>query len=97
MDVIEHLKQLDDSGNSTYFTLECRLGNPPEVLGVSKYGTVSELTINDEKPKQSYFYINYPEVQLGGATRFKAHPYEIKMLVDNEGNIMYIDENHVKD
>lgn len=90
MDVLHKLIQsFQVSGEPAYFTLECRLGNPPEVLGVSKYGSVSELTINDEKPKQTYFYINYAEVGVGGAARFKTHPHEVKLIVDNNGNIVY--------
>lgn len=95
MNLVDVLFDYQDSSEPAYLTLECRLGNPPSVCGVTKYGTVSEITINKEKPKQSYFYINYLGEFAGGGVRFKASPHEVKMIVDIYGNIVYISENEL--
>lgn len=77
MSLITLLQDLQDNRTIVSVTLSCKLGNPPEQQYLSKWGVIRELTINDEKPRQSSFYIEYLERGRGGATKFKASPHEV--------------------
>mgnify|MGYP003344451339 CR=1 FL=1 len=92
--LIDQLTQLQDTGEPTTFTISCRLGNPPEVLTLSKSGFVTNLDINEEKPRQTSFYINYADTRPGGAVRFKSHPHEIITITDAHGTTIYTNEDN---
>lgn len=88
-DLLKILSDLENSQSNVEIALCARLGSPPEECSLVKKGRITQLSVNEEKPKQTYFYIDYEEVGPGGAVRFKSHPHEIKKILDNQGKIVY--------
>lgn len=91
-DILECLHDLQRRQDLVSLTLSCRLGNPAETTIITKTGTIDNLDINNEKPKQTSFYIHYPNVGAGGGVRFKAHPHEIVTIFSGE-EIIYSSED----
>lgn len=87
-DVLECLSDLQRRKYLVSVKISCRLGNPAEETIITKTGTIGDLVVNAEKPRQTSFYINYPNVGAGGGVRFKAHPHEV-LSIFNEDDVLY--------
>lgn len=88
-DLLDILSDLENSQKDVTVALSVRLGNPAEELDVNKSGKIVNLSINEDKPRQTSFYVQYPEAGPGGAIRFKCHPHEVKNILDKSGSVVY--------
>lgn len=86
-DITKAINDLNETSETVTFTLYCRIGL--ENCYLSKTGYVDELSWSTEKPKQSYFYINYKKPTIGGGVRFKVAPHEVISILDSHGDIIY--------